>query len=52
MFARGRYGVVEDLNAFLDLLYSFKVRRGEEDQLLWNPTKSRLVEVKSWGKLH
>ena len=36
------------LTAFLNLIYSTKIRRDAEDQICWTPTKSRLFEVKSF----
>lgn len=43
--------LVEALNAFLDLIYSSKVRRGEEDQICWKYTKSGLFQVKYMYKV-
>jgi hypothetical protein len=42
---------LEILQSFLDLLYSSKIRRDGEDQVCWIPTKSNVIEVKSYYKV-
>jgi len=34
--------------SFLNLLYSFRLRQGGEDDLCWAPSKRRLFDVKSY----
>lgn len=38
------------MTSFLSLIYSIKFRLGE-DNIYWNPTKSKIFEVKSFYKV-
>lgn len=42
---------MEDFTAFLDILYTQKVNRVEEDHLSWDHTKSGRFEVRSYYRL-
>jgi diadenosine tetraphosphatase ApaH/serine/threonine PP2A family protein phosphatase len=39
---------MEMVLSFLAQLYSISVRHGEDDRLVWNPSKRGLFEVKSY----